>query len=92
MDQKLFVIVPRGLPSRAATLNETLAGTAIRVVIDRRQGDRRHDRRAAAAERRHGDRRAVPRVVAWVYACPVVTAGTPSTAGPRAETSKRSWG
>jgi hypothetical protein len=80
-DLDLLVIVPRDLPSRAAILNETLAGTAIRVVVDRRRGDRRHVHQSVAVERRHGDRRAAPRVVAWVYACPVVAVGTPRTTG-----------
>jgi hypothetical protein len=81
MDLNLMVIVPRYLPSRVATLKETLAGTAIRVVAERRQGERRRGCQAAAAEQRHGDRRAAPRVVAYVYACPVVAVGTPPTGG-----------
>jgi hypothetical protein len=86
MDQNLMVIVPRNFPSRLATLTETLAGTAIRVVADRRQGERRRSHHAAATEQRHGDRRAAPpRVVAYVYACPVVAVGGPSTAGKPAD-------
>src|SRR5262245_17140766 len=52
MDPDLMVIVPRDLPSRAAVLNEALAGTAIRVLVDRRHGDRRRARQGAAGERR----------------------------------------
>jgi len=85
MDLNLMVIVPRDLPSRVATLNEALAGTAICVVVDRRQRERRRAHQAAAAERRHGDRRAATRVVAYVYACPVVAVGTPPTAGTPAD-------
>jgi hypothetical protein len=79
-DLDLMVIVPRDRPARAATLNEALAGTAIRVVVDRRQGERRATYQAASAERRHTDRRGETRVVAYVYACPVVTAGASGSA------------
>ena len=82
MDQNLMVIVPRHLPSRLATLTETLAGTTIQVVADRRYGERRRSHQAAAADQRHGDRRAAPRVVAYVYACPVVAGGPSPTAAP----------
>jgi len=80
-DLDLLVIVPRDLPSRLATLKATLAGTAIRVLADRRQGERRRSYQAVAAEQRHRDRRTTPRVVAWVYACPVVAVATSPTAG-----------
>lgn len=80
-DLDLMVIVPRDLPSRTASLNEALAGTHIRVVVDRRQGERRRACQVAAGERRHGDRRAATRVVAYVYACPVVAVGPPPIAG-----------
>jgi hypothetical protein len=82
MDRDLMVIVPRDHSGRAATLNETLAGTAIRVVIDRRLGERRSAHRPAGAERRHTDRRARTRVVAYVYACPIVEIGMLPAAGP----------
>jgi hypothetical protein len=81
MDLKLTVIVPRDLHSRAATLSKALAGTAIGVVVDRRQGERRRARQEIDVERRKADRRATPRIVAYAYSCPVVAVGVPSGAG-----------
>jgi hypothetical protein len=80
-DRDLMVIVPRDFPSRATALNEVLAGTAIRIVVDRRQGERRCTYEAASAERRQSDRRAAARVMAYVHACPVVAGGLLPTVG-----------
>src|SRR5215471_5602100 len=77
MDPALMVIVPHHLPARAATLNEALAGTNIQVVMDRRHGERRRTHQPADVQRRQGDRRGAARVVAYVYACPVVAVGSP---------------
>ena len=84
MDPGLMVIVPHHLPARAATLSEALAGTNIQVVIDRRHGERRRVQQPPVVQRRRGERRGTARVVAYVYACPVVVAvGTPPRAsGP----------
>jgi hypothetical protein len=79
-DRDLMVIVPRGHLERARILEATLRGTTIRVVIDRRLGERRREYRAADAERRDRDRRATTRVVGYVYACPVVEIGPRPTA------------
>jgi hypothetical protein len=68
----LMVIVPPNLSSRADALNEALTGTRIRIVIDRRRGERRCAYQAVA-ERRRSDRRAETRVLGYVLACPVVT-------------------
>jgi hypothetical protein len=81
LDRDLMVIVPRGHLERARILEATLRGTTIRVVIDRRLGERRRAHRAADGERRDRDRRATPRVVGYVYACPVVEIGPRPTAG-----------
>jgi hypothetical protein len=82
MDPSLMVIVPHHLPARAATLSEALAGTTIRVQIDRRRGERRRAQLPATVQRRQSDRRSdMQRVVAYVYACPVIAVGTPSTSG-----------
>lgn len=84
MDPALMVIVPSHLPTRAATLNEALADTNIQVVVDRRRGERRRvelSPESPVVQRRQGDRRGPARVVAYVYACPVVAVGTPSTGG-----------
>jgi hypothetical protein len=81
MDTGLMVIVPPDLRARATTLNEALAGTAIHVVVDRRREERRCAYQPATAERRRDDRRAAARVVAYVYACPVVAVGPPPSAG-----------
>jgi hypothetical protein len=83
MDLDLMVIVPRELPSRAASLTSALAGTAIQVVVDRRFGERRRAHQPPAVERRQADRRAPTRVVAYVYACPVVAVGTRQPPGAR---------
>jgi hypothetical protein len=77
----LMVIVPGDLPSRAGILGDALAGTAIRVVVDRRRGERRCAYQAAAGERRHAERRAETRTVAYVYACPVVAVWAPQRRG-----------
>jgi hypothetical protein len=82
MDPALMVIVPHHLPARAATLNEALAGTNIQVVIDRRHGERRRAQHPAGVQRRQGDRRGASRVVAYVYACPVVAVGPSPPASP----------
>src|SRR5262249_32325515 len=80
MDPGLLVIVPHHLPARAAMLNEALAGTSIRVIIDRRRGERRQSQQPVSVQRRQRDRRgATPRVVAFVYACPVIAVGTAPT-------------
>ena len=92
MDSSLMVIVPPHLPARAATLSEALAGTTIRVQVDRRHGDRRQAQQPADVQRRQGDRRGTARVVAYVYACPVVAVGTPSTAGMLAGFSAGTFG
>ena len=82
-DLALLVIVPRDNPSRADALSRALAGTDIRVIVDRRRGERRSTYRAVPQERRHGDRRASARIVAYVYACPVVAVRpTPPPAPP----------
>ena len=81
MDPGLLVIVPHHLPVRAATLTEALAGSNIRVVIDRRRGERRRSQQPADVQRRQSDRRGAARVVAYVYACPVVAVENPSTDG-----------
>jgi hypothetical protein len=82
MDSSLMVIVPPHLPARAATLSEALAGTTIRVQLDRRHGERRRAELPATVQRRQGDRRSdTQRVVAYVYACPVIAVGTPSPSG-----------
>jgi len=76
-----MVIVPRHLPARAATLSEALVGTNIRVVIDRRHGERRRTQQTPAVQRRlGGDRRGPVRVVAYVYACPVIAVRLPESA------------
>jgi hypothetical protein len=80
MDPGLMVIVPSHLPARAATLNAALADTNIQVVIDRRRGERRRVEESPVVQRRQGDRRGPARVVAYVYACPVI-AVEPVTAG-----------
>ena len=77
----LMVIVPCDLPSQAGILGEALAGTAIRVVVDRRQGERRCTYQAAAGERRHAERRTETQTVAYVYACPVVAVWAPPRRG-----------
>ena len=82
MDPGLMVIVPHHLPARAATLSEALAGTTIRVQVDRRHGERRRTQMPAEVQRRQQDRRSDnQRVVAYVYACPVIAVGPPSTGG-----------
>jgi hypothetical protein len=82
MDPGLMVIVPHHLPARAATLSEALSGTAIRVQIDRRRGERRRAQLPVEVQRRQRDRRSdTQRVVAYVYGCPVIAVGTPSTSG-----------
>ena len=76
----LMVIVPHHLLARAATLSEALAGTTIRVQVDRRHGERRRAQLPTDAQRRQRDRRSdTQRVVAYVYACPVIAVGNPSS-------------
>ena len=77
-DPGLMVIVPPSLPSRASTLSAALAGSDIQVLVDRRRGERRRARQTNGPERRQDDRRSAPRVVAYVYACPVVAVASPS--------------
>jgi hypothetical protein len=77
MAPDLIVIVPRNLRSRASTLGRALTGTNIRVVVDRRIGERRAGGLGTPAERRLGDRRSTARVVAYVYACPVIEVDSP---------------
>ena len=91
-DPGLMVIVPHHLPARAATLNQALAGTNIQVVIDRRHGERRRVQQSPVVQRRQGDRRGTARVVAYVYACPVVAVGTPSPPSKHADVAAGSLG
>jgi hypothetical protein len=93
MDSSLMVIVPPHLPARAATLSEALAGTTIRVQLDRRRGERRRAQLPAEVQRRRGDRRSdTQRVVAYVYACPVIAVGTPSSSGTLSSFGTSSFG
>ena len=93
MDPALMVIVPHHLPARAATLNEALAGTNIRVVVDRRHGERRRAQQPATVQRRQQDRRTgAQRVVAYVYACPVIAVGPSSSTGMLAGASASGFG
>jgi hypothetical protein len=85
MDQALMVIVPHHLPARAAALTEALARTNIQVVVDRRHGERRRAHQPPDVQRRQGDRRRSARVVAYVYACPVISVETLSS--PEADLS-----
>jgi hypothetical protein len=77
MDPSLVALAPRALSSRAVALREALVGSTIRVVVDQRQGERRGANQPTTLERRHGDRRAPTRIVAYVYGCPVVAVGLP---------------
>jgi hypothetical protein len=81
-DHDLMVIVPPNLLARAHSLNEALTGTRIRVVVDRRQGERRCSYEEAASERRLSDRRAETRILGYVLACPVVTTAPHSRPRP----------
>jgi hypothetical protein len=93
MDPSLMVIVPHHLPARAATLSEALAGTTIRVQLDRRHGERRRAQQPTDVQRRQHDRRSdTQRVVAYVYACPVIAVGTPSSGGSLASLPAHSFG
>jgi hypothetical protein len=85
MDPALMVLVPHYLPARASTLTEALSGTAIHVVVDRRRRDRRKECQAPTVDRRQCDRRGEPRIVAYVYACPVIAVDPPSTSDPAPE-------
>jgi hypothetical protein len=79
-----MVIVPRDLPGRTTTLSDALAGTTIRVLVDRRETERRRSPELAVPERRQHDRRTTPRIVAYVHACPVVAVGSSSAVGAAA--------
>jgi hypothetical protein len=79
MDPSLVVIVPPDLPTRAAILREALAGTNIRVIVDQRRGERRQVQQPVLVQRRRRERRGPARVVAYVYACPVLAVETSPT-------------
>jgi len=76
----LLVIVPRRESSLYDYLTIRFAGVAgVRIVVDRRQGDRRRERLRFDVERRRGDRRH-PRSAAHVFGVTLVRGGSDAPA------------
>jgi hypothetical protein len=73
----VLVLVPDSLPGRLAFLDEMLAGTAVRVLQDRRRRDRRDRRAVVSEERRRGERRRPARPVGYVYGCAILALDAP---------------
>lgn len=59
-DPEYLIIVRRGEIERFRVLATSMAGEAVRVMWDRRVGERRARQAPAAPERRRQDRRAPP--------------------------------
>jgi hypothetical protein len=54
---RTLLIVSRTEPGRYSYVRHVFASETVDVILDRRRGDRRHDPRPVAVEKRQADRR-----------------------------------
>jgi len=54
---RVILVVSRSEPTRYAYVRHVFASDTLDVILDRRLGERRSDRRPVTVERRRGDRR-----------------------------------